>query len=117
LGRDDELGNQLRERFEQGKSSGKFPLLSGYLSDFMDEEKEEFFRTGWLQMIIMSPPKPPKEPWDYSPYNGNEDMYRENLCNGVAHAVTDLRSFAQEWANLLRTEPRVKAADRGLRYG
>jgi len=96
LGGDDELCDQLRERFEQGKSSGKFSLLSGYLSDLSDEEHEEFFRTGWLQMIT-SPPRPLKEPWDYSPYNGNEDWYREDLYDGVAFAITDLRSFAQEW--------------------
>src|SRR5215218_3896389 len=93
---DDELCNQIRRRFQQGKSAGKFPLLSGYLAGLPDEENEEFFRTGWLQMIT-SPPRPPKEPWDYSPYNGNEDFYREDLYDGVAFAITDLRSFAQEW--------------------
>jgi len=96
LGRDDELCDQFRRRFEQGKSAGKFPLLSGYLAGLPDEENEEFFRTGWLQMIT-SPPRPPQEPWDYSPYNGNQDFYREELYDGVACAVTDLRSFAQEW--------------------
>ena len=96
LGGDDEPCNQFRERFEQGKSSGKVPVLSGYLSDLPAEEKEEFFRTGWLEMIT-SPPRPPTEPWDHSPYNGNEDLYKEELYGGGAFAITDLRSLAQEW--------------------
>src|SRR5215208_2298530 len=96
LGGDDELCAQLRGCFERGKSSGKFAVLSGYLSDLTDEEKEEFFRTGWVELYVR-PPGPPKEPWDYSPYNGNEDFYREDLYGGVAFAATDLPSFAQKW--------------------
>jgi hypothetical protein len=96
LGGDDELRDELQRRFEQGKPSGKFSLLSWYLSDLPDEEKEEFFRTGWLRLAI-PPAEPPKEPWEYAPYNGDERMYRVDLYEGMAFMVTDLRMFAQEW--------------------
>jgi hypothetical protein len=86
---------QIRERFERNKSSGKFPLLSRYLSDLEDEAKEQFFAGGWRSLTIS--PEPPKKPWDYAPYNGNEEFYREELYDGVVYAVTDLRQFAQEW--------------------
>ena len=96
MGGDDELRDELQKRFEQGKLSGKFPLLSGYVSDLPDEEKEEFFRTEWLRIAI-PPPEPPKKSWDYAPYNGDEEGYREDLYEGMAFARTDLRVFAQEW--------------------
>jgi hypothetical protein len=94
-GGDDELPDEFRECFEQGRSSGRFPLLSGYLSDLPDEEKEEFFKAGWLRMFV--PPALAEEPWNRPPYNGNEDWYKEALYNGEAAEPTDLRSFAQEW--------------------
>jgi hypothetical protein len=94
-GGDDELRDEFRDCFEQGRSSGTFPLLSGYLADLPDEEKEEFFEAGWLRMTI--PPAPTKEAWDRYLYKGNEKWYREALYNGAAAEATDLRSFAQEW--------------------
>lgn len=41
-----ELCNEAWARFERGKHSGRFPVLSEFLSNFSNEEKETFFRTG-----------------------------------------------------------------------
>ena len=71
-GGDDELRDELRSRFDHGRLSGKFPLLSWYSSELSDEEKEEFFRADWLRVAI-PPPEPPKEPWEYALYNGDEE--------------------------------------------
>ena len=97
LGEDDGLRDELHRRFEQGKLSGKYPLLSGYLSDLPDEEKAEFFRTDeWLHLGT-PPSEPLKKPWDCATYNGDEEWYREERYQGMASKETDLRMVAQEW--------------------
>jgi hypothetical protein len=46
LREDDELSARVRKRFDHGKASGKYPVLSVFLSNLSAKEKEEFFRTG-----------------------------------------------------------------------
>jgi hypothetical protein len=92
---DEELRTEVRKRFEQGRSSGKFPLLSRCESDFPTEAKEMFLVVGWR--LLVAPPAAPEKPWDREPYDGNEEHYREDLYNGIAFAATDLRSFADKW--------------------
>jgi hypothetical protein len=46
---DESLCAQIRERFEEGSAQGHFPALSEFLlSGASEEERREFFRTGWL---------------------------------------------------------------------
>lgn len=92
---DRKLRKEVRERFERGKSSGKYPILSRYLSGLPDGVKEVFFAVRWAHLT--APPASPEKPWDYGPYNGNEESYREELYNGMAFAMTDLRGFSKEW--------------------
>ena len=49
LEEDEELLNEIRERFEQGRTSGRFPALSEFLSHLSVKETEEFFKTGGRQ--------------------------------------------------------------------
>jgi hypothetical protein len=44
LREDEEVSARVRERFERGKASGKYPALSAYLSNLSDKEKEIFFK-------------------------------------------------------------------------
>lgn len=89
---DVELHEAVRTRFEQGRASGKFPLLSRCESDFPPEAKDMFLVVGWVRLISS-----PERPWDRYPYEGDEESYREDLYNGVASDTTDLRRFAKEW--------------------
>ncbi len=91
---DEELRKTVRKRFEQGRSSGKFPLLSRCESHFPKEAREMYLVVGWRLLVS---PAAPEKPWDRGPYNGNEEHYREALYNGEASAATDLQSFADEW--------------------
>ncbi|MDP9474290.1 MAG: hypothetical protein M3R38_01055 [Actinomycetota bacterium] len=100
LATDEELRAQVRERFEGGRSSGKFPLLSRCESGFPEEAKEMFLVVGWR--LLVAPPAAPERPWDREPYGGNEEHYREDLYNGIAFATTDLRRFADKWLEELR---------------
>jgi hypothetical protein len=52
----DELRKEIRERFEQRKSSGGFPALSEFYDNLSPKEKEEFFQTkgrGSLPEIVL----------------------------------------------------------------
>src|SRR5918994_5302659 len=49
LREDEELSARVRERFERGKASGKFPALSAYLSNLSAKEKEIFFKSGGIE--------------------------------------------------------------------
>jgi hypothetical protein len=49
LEEDEELLNEIRERFEQGRTSGRFPALSEFLSHLSVKEPEKFFKTGGRQ--------------------------------------------------------------------
>src|SRR5215207_2734645 len=49
LREDEEVSARIRERFERGKASGKFPALSDFLSNLSAKEKEEFFKTGGVK--------------------------------------------------------------------
>ncbi|MBD0327902.1 MAG: hypothetical protein ICV68_15840 [Pyrinomonadaceae bacterium] len=51
LWEDEELSTKIRERFERGKASEKFPALSDFLSNLSTKEKEVFFKTGGEQAI------------------------------------------------------------------
>ncbi|MDP9477215.1 MAG: hypothetical protein M3R38_16310, partial [Actinomycetota bacterium] len=92
LATDVKLLAEVRERFEEGKSSGRFPLLSRCESDLPAGARDMFLVVGWRPLI-----SPPERPWDRYPYGGNEEYYREDLYNGVASTTTDLRRFAREW--------------------
>ncbi len=46
---DEELSTKVRERFEHGRASGKFPALSNFLSNLSSKEKEMFFKTGGMK--------------------------------------------------------------------
>ena len=51
LWEDEELSAKMRERFERGKTAGKFPALSDLLSNLSAKEKEIFFKTGGMQAM------------------------------------------------------------------
>lgn len=93
---DERWRNEVRERFDEGRARGRFPALSKLLAGASHVEREEFFRTGWVRVVFPQPARP-KEPWDYAPWDGNLDAYREDLYGGMAFAYSDLRAFAQEW--------------------
>ncbi len=97
LATDKELRTEVRERFERGRSSGKFPLLSRCESDFPAGAREMFLVVGWRLFIAPPAAAAPAKPWDRKLYDGNEEHYREDLYNGIAFAATDLRRFAKEW--------------------
>ena len=87
-----ELRAEVRERFEQGRALGKFPLLSRSESDFPPEAREMFLVVGWVPLIST-----PERPWDRYPYDVDEESYREGLYNGEAlTAKSDLRRVSRE---------------------
>jgi hypothetical protein len=49
---DEELVAKVRDRFERGKTDGRFPALSDHLSNFSAKEQETFFKTGDIEAII-----------------------------------------------------------------
>jgi hypothetical protein len=63
---DDALVAEVRDRFERGRAEGSFPALGELLSTMPDEERKEFFRTGWAR-VVLPPPAPPRNPWDHPP--------------------------------------------------
>lgn len=99
--RDGKLSSEIRQRFEHGKSSGKFPLLSKFWADVPVDVKKEVGEEALFRVIwgsVATPPEPPKKPWDYPPWNGDQEDYRESLYEGIAlDARSDLRRLAQEW--------------------
>lgn len=50
LREDEELSARVRERFERGEASGKYPALSDYLSNLSAKEKEIFFKSGGIEV-------------------------------------------------------------------
>jgi len=52
LREDEEVSARVRERFERGKASGKYPALSAYLSNLSDKEKEIFFKTEYGPQVL-----------------------------------------------------------------
>ena len=42
---DEEVRNKIRERFERGIASGRFPALSEFFSHLSAKEEESFFKT------------------------------------------------------------------------
>src|SRR5215211_5229745 len=52
LREDEEVSARVRERFERGKASGKYPALSAYLSNLSDKEKEIFFKTEYGPQLL-----------------------------------------------------------------
>lgn len=97
--------NEVWARFERGQASGKFPILSEFLSDLSNEEKEKFFRTGGMQAIFPLEERQEK-PWDGDPYHGDSDWYRDDLYAGI-HTSGDpehLTGLAVEWLEELARE-------------
>ena len=94
LSEDEVLSSEVRERFEEGRAEGLFPALGELLCGMTDEERDDFFGTGWVGVVL---PAPPRNPWDHAPWNGNLEAYREDLYSGMTFGMPDLRPFAREW--------------------
>lgn len=94
---DEELAKGVRERFERGRESGKFPVLSDLLAGQSEAEVEEFFREGWPREVLPLPAPVARKPWDDAPWCGNLEAYREDLYFGISFGLPDLRAFAREW--------------------
>lgn len=92
---------EVRDRFERGRSLGGFPELSALIGGMSEEELEEFFASGWTD-IALPPSGPSENPWDWPPWEGDIESYRQDLYAGMAFCSTDLRSFAREWLDELR---------------
>jgi hypothetical protein len=94
---DEEFLREIRERFEQGRLHGNYPLLSEVLSGEPEDYREAFLSILGMQAArSLLPPK--YQPWDESPFNGSMYAYREELYTGMAYTYEDeLRDFAQEW--------------------
>jgi hypothetical protein len=94
---DEGLVSAVKERFKEGRTNGEFPALSDLLVGASNEEIEEFFASGWTRVAL--PPSAPSEnnPWDFIPWDGDMEAYRESLYAGMAFGFSDLRAFAREW--------------------
>ena len=100
--RDDEgFAAEARELFEQGEKRGEFPALSELLADASEAERKEFFRIGWAREVLLPRRTVARNPWDFAPWYGNMEAYREDLYSGMALGHPDLRAFAQEWLDEL----------------
>ncbi len=88
---------EVRERYEKGRSAGRFSGLSAWLDETADEDIEWFFRIGWLRIALASPTKPEPNPWDHAPWNGDMQAYREDLYAGMTFGLPDIRALAREW--------------------
>lgn len=100
-----ELCNEVWARFERGSESGRFPILSEFLSNFSSEEKETFFRTGGMQALFPLE-ECEEKPWDGDPYQGDLEWYRDDLYDGVGISGNpdDLPGLAVEWLEELARE-------------
>ncbi len=94
---------QVTERFEEGRARGGFPALSELLVGASDEEVEEFFETGWTDVVLprTADATPGRagaatKTWDLAPWGGDLEAYREDLYAGMAFGFSDLRAFACE---------------------
>lgn len=95
VGQDRRFRAEARDRFERGCALGGFPVLSALLSDMAPQEREEFFKDGWIDLVLS--PERPENLWDHLPWMGDREAYREDLYSGLAFAYTDLRAFAHGW--------------------
>lgn len=100
ISEDDEFGAQVRERFERGRVEGKLSGLEELLTGMGDIEREEFFQTGWVDVVLPECASL-RNPWDHPPWDGNLEAYREDLYSGMTFGVPDLRAFAREWVEEL----------------
>ena len=94
---DEELVAEICKRFEATRSEGRFPVLSALLTETSDKDLEEFFRSGWAQMVLPPRESSMRQPWDLSPWDGDLEAYREDLYAGMAFGMHDMRAFAREW--------------------
>jgi hypothetical protein len=95
VGQDRRFRAEARDRFERGCALGGFPVLSALLSDMVPQEREEFFKDGWIDLVLS--PERPENLWDHLPWMGDREAYREDLYSGLAFAYTDLRAFTHGW--------------------
>ena len=97
LGQDDELWENLCERFEELDLHGCYPALREHLSALSDEQKDAFLKKAGMEAMRSLAP-PGRQPWDESPFLGNMYAYREHLYRGnVYHYADELPDFAEEW--------------------
>ncbi len=95
---DEGFASAVKGRFEEGRASGDFPALSELLVGASDEEIEVFFESGWTRVALPEPsPLTNRKPWDFAPWGGDMEAYRESLYAGMAFGFSDLRAFACEW--------------------
>ena len=93
---DEDLITEVCRRFEQGRETGEFPVISEFLIGASEEDDREFFREGWTREVLPAP-EASRKLWDSAPWSGNLEAYREDLYGGIAFGEPDLRAFAQEW--------------------
>jgi len=106
---DETFFEKIRERFEQGRLGGNYPILSKELSDVPDDYRDAFLSVVGMEASRSLLPSI-KQPWDASPFGGSMDAYREELYSGMATYYWDeLRDFAQEWLEKL-----VRVGYRGM---
>jgi hypothetical protein len=95
---DEEFVAAVKHRFEEGKANGEFPALSDLLVGASDREIERFFESGWTRVALPEPAPPTnRKLWDFAPWGGDMEAYRESLYAGMAFGFSDLRAFACEW--------------------
>jgi len=96
LWKDEEVWQEIRERFEHGSLCELYPAIHEGLSRIPDEEKDAFLKAFAIEaMRCLAPPD--KQSCDESPFYSN-DWYRGELYEGMAYLYHDeLREFAQEW--------------------
>ena len=97
LSEDARLAGEIRERYESGRSVGRFPALSGFLAGATDEDIERFFRVAWARIVVLPSAPPDPKPWDHAPWNGSLESYREDLYAGMTFGLPDVRALAREW--------------------
>lgn len=97
---DERFVASIARGFEDGRARGEFPALSELLAGATGEQVEEFFKFGWTHIALpgegAAPPIESK-PWDFAPWCGDVEAYRESLYAGMAFGLSDLRAFAREW--------------------
>lgn len=89
--------SEVRQRYEAGCKEGRYPALSVFLRGASCEQLDQFFG-GALACIRRIPPKEGRtDPWNYPPWYGDTEAYREDLYAGMAFGLPDVRAFAREW--------------------
>jgi len=98
LWQDEELWENVRERFERDSLYGHYPALLEALSDMSDAQVDAFLKEAGLgAMCSLAPPR--RQPWDEDDFEGDMYEYRESLYGGMAHRyhADELPDFAEEW--------------------